>query len=62
MNATWYLAPVTDPSNEWAAGFDGNVFASRAEAEAAIPALRDCGAEFAAVDWVAVRRQPEPAP
>ena len=53
---TWYLAPATDRSDEWAAGYDGNEFASEAEAIAAIPGMRDCSPEQGAIDWVAVRR------
>lgn len=55
-SGTWYLAPASNMSDEWAAGYDGNVFATREQAEAAIPALRDCGEEFAGVEWVAVQR------
>ena len=55
---TWFLAPSTDRSDEYAAGYDGNSFASQEEAEAAIPALRECGEDFAATDWVAVQRAP----
>lgn len=54
---SWFLAPATDRSDEFAAGYDGNTFATREEAEAAIPALQACGEEFAAVEWVAVRRE-----
>lgn len=53
---TWFLAPSTDRSDEYAAGYDGNTFASREEAEAAIPALQACDEAFAAAEWVAVRR------
>lgn len=52
----WYLAPSTDRSDEYAAGYDGNQFASRAEAEAAIASLVACGDDFAATTWVAVER------
>ena len=54
---TWYLAPVTNLADEWAAGYDGNTFKSREEAEAEIAVLRACGEDFAAVEWVAVQRQ-----
>lgn len=57
---TWYLAPVDDRSNDYAAGYDGNVFATEDEALAEIPHLRACGEEFAATEWVAVQREGQP--
>lgn len=54
---SWFLAPADDRSNEHAAGYDGNTFATREEAEAAIPVLRQCGEGFATTDWVAVQRE-----
>lgn len=54
---SWYLAPAADHSDEWAAGYDTNVFASRDEAEAAIADLRRCGDDFARTQWVAIRRE-----
>ena len=51
---SWFLAPATDRSDEHAAGYDGNTFASREAAEAEIPALTDAiGGE-----WVAAQRAP----
>jgi len=55
---TWFLAPSTDRSDEYAAGYDGNTFACREDAEAAIPGLQACGEDFAATEWVAVQRTP----
>ena len=52
----WYLAPSDDEADDYSAGFDDNHFATQAEAEAAIPALKACGDDFAAIDWVAVKR------
>lgn len=49
------LAPASAPTDLYAAGYDGNRFDSRAEAEQAIPNLRACGAEFD-VDWIVVER------
>lgn len=53
---TWFLAPANDRSDEWSAGYDGNEFATEAEAIAAIPGMRDCSPEQGAIEWVAVRR------
>lgn len=53
MRDSWYLAPASDPSDEWAAGYDGNDFATREEAEAVIPQLVD----HLGGDWVAVSRE-----
>lgn len=55
-HGSWYLAPSTDRADEYAAGYDANTFATEAEALAAIPALRQCGEDFDATDWVAVQR------
>lgn len=52
---TWYLAPSSDPDDEWSAGYDGNVFASRDEAVAAVPGLLACGPEFAG-QWIPQQR------
>ncbi len=64
---TWYLAPDNDPADEFAAGYDGNSFATRAEAEREIPALlsylSDRGWDptddenAPRVSWIAVQRQ-----
>lgn len=35
----YYLAPASDPTDEYAAGYEGNVFDSHTEAERAIPGL-----------------------
>ncbi len=53
---SWYLAPESCRSDDYSAGYDGNAFATREEAEAAIPVLQSSGEEFAAVRWVAVQR------
>lgn len=59
---TWYLAPSDDPADEYSAGFDGNTFGSREEAEAEIPHLVASFAQWAdaedvaASQWVAVQR------
>lgn len=47
----FYLAPASSPRDQHAAGYDGNGFATREEAEAAIPGLRGCGEEYD-VEWV----------
>lgn len=36
-SGTYYIAPAGDRQNEWAAGYDGNTFATAAEAESVIP-------------------------
>jgi len=59
---TFYVAPATQPDDEWACGYDGNVFASADEAEAEIHALAAAlGGE--PTDYVVCRRggsdQPE---
>jgi hypothetical protein len=53
---TWFLAPSTDRTDEHAAGYDGNAFATREEAIAAIPGLQACGEDFGETTWVAVQR------
>lgn len=53
---SWFLAPATNPTDEYAAGYDYNSFESEAEALAAIPILRQCGEGFAAIEWVAKQR------
>lgn len=54
---TWYLAPTTDRSDEWSAGYDGNAFTTREEAEAAIAGLLALGGDFLTTTWVAVQRE-----
>jgi hypothetical protein len=39
----WFLAPATNPTDVWSAGYDGNVFASEDEALAAVDGLRKLG-------------------
>lgn len=56
---TWFLAPANDRTDEYAAGYDSNSFASKEEAEDAIEGLRACGDQFVCVDWVAVQRNSE---
>lgn len=56
---TWYLAPSDDLTNEDSAGYDGNTFATREEAEAAIAGLSD--AFGGGTEWVAVQRRPDVA-
>ncbi len=55
-SGTFYIAPAGDPRNEYAAGYDGNVFATRAEAEAEIPHLTAALAQFADAEDVAAMR------
>jgi hypothetical protein len=50
-SGTFYIAPAGDPRNEYAAGYDGNVFATRAEAEKATVRIRECGEDFARCEW-----------
>jgi hypothetical protein len=47
----YWIAPASDPKDRYAAGYDGNQFSSRKEAEAAIRSLRRLGGEFD-VAWV----------
>jgi hypothetical protein len=42
----YFLAPASDPSDCYSAGYEGNVFDSFDEAEAAIPGLRNVDPEF----------------
>jgi hypothetical protein len=42
----YYLAPASNPTDTYAAGYDDNVFDTLAEAEAAIPALCALGGEW----------------
>lgn len=49
----WYLAPADNPLDRYAAGYDGNAFYSRAEAEAMIPELQESGPDFD-IEWIAV--------
>lgn len=42
----YFLAPEDAPGDAYAAGWDGNVFDSYSEAEAAIPGLRALGDEW----------------
>ena len=55
---SWYLAPTDDHYDEYVAGYESNEFASRADAEAAIPSLLAAkeAMHCEAIDWVAVRR------
>ncbi len=48
---SYWLAPASDPTDRYAAGFDGNHFATRDEAEDAIETLRDLGGAFDC-DWI----------
>ncbi len=48
------LVPENDHADIYAAGADGNTFATIKEAEAAIPELRGLGRDFDH-NWVAVR-------
>lgn len=48
------LTPASDPQDFWAAGYDGNDFDTREEANEAIPNLRACGADFDH-DWLVVK-------
>lgn len=41
MTTLYYIAPVTDPKDMYEAGYDGNLFSSEADAEAAIPGLAE---------------------
>jgi hypothetical protein len=38
---TWYLSPLNSPKDEYAAGYDSNVFDSREDAVDAIPGLAE---------------------
>jgi hypothetical protein len=52
---TYYIAPAAAPDDEWACGYDGNVFTSADEAEAEIHALAAAlGGE--PTDYVVCRR------
>lgn len=55
-SGTYYIAPADDRLDEYAAGYDGNVFATREEAEAEIPHLVAVFAQFADADDVAAMR------
>jgi hypothetical protein len=59
--STWYIAPVHDASDEYAAGYDGNAFASCEEAEAAIPSLAEAMDTDVAY-WVACQREGDNSP
>ena len=37
--STFYIAPADDPRDEWRAGYEGNHFATRDEAEAEVPQI-----------------------
>lgn len=56
---TWFLAPSDDYTDDYAAGYDGNTFATREEAEAAIEGLGEAFGDDA--EWVAVQRRPDVA-
>lgn len=56
---TWYLAPSDDLTNEYSAGYDGNTFATREEAEAAIGGLVE--AIGGTTEWIAAQRRPDVA-
>lgn len=56
-SGTWYIAPASNRGDEYAAGYDGNCFATQAEALAELPELCRCIESVAAVDlWVVVQR------
>ncbi len=55
----WFLAPAAAPRDPYAAGYDGNVFDSEAQALAAIDGLRACGPDFDH-DWVASQYRSAP--
>lgn len=50
---SFYLAPASDPTDRYAAGYDGNAFPTRAAAEAEIEKLRRIDGEFC-IDWIVV--------
>jgi hypothetical protein len=54
---SWYIAPILDRSNEWAAGYDGNDFASQRDAENEIANLA-LAIGSSPSKWVAVQRKP----
>jgi hypothetical protein len=55
--ATYYtIVPASDPSDDYAAGYDGNQFKTREDAEAAIPALRESGPDFD-IEWSVAERR-----
>ena len=48
----WYVVPKSDPSDKYAAGYDGNEFASEEEAKKAAKELEKIpGFE---IDWIVV--------
>lgn len=52
---TFHVVPSSDRSDYYAAGYDGNNFASRQEAEAAIPGLIEtCGEPEDGGTWIVV--------
>ena len=53
MNASYYIAPASDPTDRYSANYDGNAFPSRAAAEAEIEKLRRISGEFC-IDWIVV--------
>lgn len=58
-SGTWYLAPANDLTNDYSAGYDGNSFPTKDEAEAAIDGLGEClGGD---TEWVAVQRRADVA-
>ena len=61
---SWYVAPATDPTNEYAAGYDVNVFSTEQDALDLIPELIRCMRPYWAPDdprddteWI-VRQRP----
>lgn len=53
---SYYLAPASDPTDRYAAGYDANRFETRADAEATIPELRALGGDCD-IDWVVVAEE-----
>jgi len=47
----YWIAPASDPRDRYAAGYDGNAFRTRREAERAIRDLRRLGGEWN-VAWI----------
>jgi hypothetical protein len=47
----FFIALASDPKNPYPAGYDGNVFDTRVEAESACVSQRELGGEFD-VEWV----------
>lgn len=56
QNKPFFIAPVTNPTDEYAAGYDNNRFATREEAEAEIPHLA-AALNTEASDWIVSQRK-----